>query len=541
MDIEFELEENEGITEYCFTDFFSVEEMQKIQDTAAEALGVASIITEPDGTPITKASNFCNFCEEVMRKSENGFKSCKYSDSTLGKPSEKPIIQRCLSGGLIDAGISFIVGGKHVASWLLGQVRDDSVELDDAKNYENALKLGVDPQKYCEEIKKVAYLPRDKFVKIANLISLIVKQLCEIAYKNYLQRTELNYQKELENKLMEERRKLLYISNVDELTGVCSRSCFNRRLKEIESSNTLPVGIIMGDVNNLKLMNDVFGHSFGDKMLQKIAHILKDAAADNYIIGRCGGDEFNIIVPNATEEELEQYCRKVVERCEQNKDMDIGLSISLGYSRKVVETQLLDGVIDRAETEMYKTKEQLKNKQDILTDIENRIYEKGYYDKSVTEENIRLAKGFGEFLGLEQNRIKKLVLFARVADLGLVASTKYEYQYIDDVEHICKWAERSYRIAKLSKATYNIAESVYQRHEWWNGHGFPMHKSKNEIKEIAAIGMIIKYYVQAQAKGMYGYEMTPAQAKKQIQRNIGTRFSPLYAEKFLEYLEQQCK
>lgn len=85
-----------------FSELFNIDEIQKIQDAFAEATNVASLITNPDGTPITKPSNFCRFCVDIVRKTEKGLKNCYYSDSILGKqnPDNGPIIQPCLSGGL---------------------------------------------------------------------------------------------------------------------------------------------------------------------------------------------------------------------------------------------------------------------------------------------------------------------------------------------------------------------------------------------------------------------------------------------------------
>ncbi|MBN1167206.1 MAG: PAS domain S-box protein [Methanospirillaceae archaeon] len=116
-------------TDIVFSDLFNIEDIQKIQDAFAEANRVASIITLPDGTPITKPSNFCRLCNDIIRKTDKGLQNCRISDAIIGRPTEGgPIIQPCLSGGLWDAGASIIVGGKHIANWLMGQVKNESIE-----------------------------------------------------------------------------------------------------------------------------------------------------------------------------------------------------------------------------------------------------------------------------------------------------------------------------------------------------------------------------------------------------------------------------
>ena len=95
----------------AFEDLFKLDEIQRIQDDFASALGVASIITKPDGTPITQPSNFSRLCNEIIRKTEKGCANCMKSDALIGRMHpEGPIVQPCLSGGLWDAGSSIIVG-----------------------------------------------------------------------------------------------------------------------------------------------------------------------------------------------------------------------------------------------------------------------------------------------------------------------------------------------------------------------------------------------------------------------------------------------
>jgi len=120
----------ESKNEYRFEDLFDVEEIQKIQNAFSLAMGVASVITNPDGTPITQPSGFCELCLEI-RKTKKGLINCMLSDSIIGKPnSSGPIIQKCLSGSFLDAGTSIMVNDHHVGNWLIGQVVEDNTNYD---------------------------------------------------------------------------------------------------------------------------------------------------------------------------------------------------------------------------------------------------------------------------------------------------------------------------------------------------------------------------------------------------------------------------
>lgn len=111
-----------------FEDLFNLGDIQRLQDLFAEVFGVASLITRPDGTPITKQSNFTCFCRDFVRATPIGRANCEHSDARIGRyNSTGPNIQTCLSAGLCNAGASITAGGRHIANWLIGQVRNETV------------------------------------------------------------------------------------------------------------------------------------------------------------------------------------------------------------------------------------------------------------------------------------------------------------------------------------------------------------------------------------------------------------------------------
>ncbi|MDO0824844.1 PocR ligand-binding domain-containing protein [Desulfosporosinus nitroreducens] len=177
------------IKESSFSEFFDLTEMQRLQDLFSDATGVASIITETDGTPITEPSGFCSFCNEI-RKTEIGLRNCLISDSIIGSPKkEGPAIQRCLSGGLLDGGASIIVAGKHVANWLIGQVLDEDYEMN---QLQYADVIGIRHDVYKSELMKVKRMSRLQFENICNFLFLNVQLISKYALKNIALGHEVN-------------------------------------------------------------------------------------------------------------------------------------------------------------------------------------------------------------------------------------------------------------------------------------------------------------------------------------------------------------
>jgi PAS domain S-box-containing protein len=172
-----------AMTEIQFADLFDLVEIQRIQDLFSDATGVASIITFPDGKPITRPSNFCRFCNEIIRKSDIGLSNCFKSDAEIGRPNpDGPVIQQCLSGGLWDAGASIIVDGKHIANWLIGQVRND--DLNDQKMLDYAKEIGADRNEFMKALDEVPVMSKDHFTKVAKMLYGFVNEISSKAYKN---------------------------------------------------------------------------------------------------------------------------------------------------------------------------------------------------------------------------------------------------------------------------------------------------------------------------------------------------------------------
>lgn len=163
-----------------FLDLFTVHDIQRLQDEFALATGVASIITKPDGTPITKPSNFCRFCSEVIRNTEKGRLNCYKSDAIIGRPNpDGPTIQTCMSGGLWDAGAGITVGGKHIANWLIGQVRDETKNEDEVATYADG--IGVNKSDFLSAYREVPAMSPDRFKNIASMLFTLANQISSIA------------------------------------------------------------------------------------------------------------------------------------------------------------------------------------------------------------------------------------------------------------------------------------------------------------------------------------------------------------------------
>ncbi len=173
-----------------FGDIFDIDEIQAVQDAFAKATGVASIITDVEGRPITKPSNFCQLCEFVIRGTKKGLENCMKSDAALGRSNpDGPILQPCLSGGLWDGGTSIYLGDRHIANWLIGQVL--TAGFDEEKFLAYGREIGADEAVYREAMKTVKIMDLEQFKAIGEVLFLIARQLSRMALQTVQQSQEI--------------------------------------------------------------------------------------------------------------------------------------------------------------------------------------------------------------------------------------------------------------------------------------------------------------------------------------------------------------
>ena len=168
-----------------FEDVFSVEDIQRLQDAFAEAVNVASLITDPSGRPITRPSNFTTLCRDVIRATK-GRANCRRSDTVLGRATDSgPTIAKCESAGLIDGATCIFFDGRHIATWLIGQVIDASVDLETVMAY--AREIGADEETFREALARVPRMSRERFGKICQALHQFADLLSNMALTNHRQ------------------------------------------------------------------------------------------------------------------------------------------------------------------------------------------------------------------------------------------------------------------------------------------------------------------------------------------------------------------
>ena len=342
-------------------------------------------------------------------------------------------------------------------------------------------------------------------------------------------------------------KRATYLNYHDYLTGLYNRTYYEERIERFTSQD-LPLSVIMGDVNGLKLTNDVYGHVAGDTLLKRISEILISCSQDNDIITRLSGDEFCILMPNTKESAAKATCDLIYQKCEEfSSGIQVvsRFSISLGVATKKNIKDKLEDVIKTAENLMYKRKlfESKSHHSSILSSIMTTLYEKSNETEEHAIRLIGYSKAIGEKLKLSEGHMNDIELLSMLHDIGKIGIensilTKPAKLSEDEQREMRNHPEIGFRIAQASPELSHIANNILSHHERWDGKGYPQGLSGKKIPLLSRILAVVDAYDAMTQNRVYRQAMTKEEAYKEIETNAGTQFDPEIARIFLQYLNE---
>jgi diguanylate cyclase (GGDEF)-like protein/PAS domain S-box-containing protein len=340
--------------------------------------------------------------------------------------------------------------------------------------------------------------------------------------------------------------KVKYLSFHDGLTGLYNRAYFNEELNRLDTERQLPLTIVMGDLNGLKVINDAYGHSRGDVLLRKIADVLKESFRKEDIISRWGGDEFIAILPRTNVKDAGNIVKRIKELCEGKSTTEVPLSISLGISTKKSTSENIDDILKESEDKMYKNKiaESAPVQENLIQSLRSGLKKGDYRTETRVKKMEDYAILIGKKLNLSSKKLEELKLLISLHSIGKLAladeiMTKRGRLTAEERKIIKEIPEIGYRIAESSTKLRPIAESILSHHEWYNGQGYPRGLKGKEIPVLSRISFLINAYDAMTSDRPYRGKMTEEEAKKEIKRFSGIQFDPKLVETFFELLEER--
>jgi len=339
----------------------------------------------------------------------------------------------------------------------------------------------------------------------------------------------------------ERQKEILYLSYHDQLTGLYNRRFYEEEIKKLDIEKNIPMTIVMGDVNGLKLINDSFGHVMGDELLKKVAEVIRKGCRAGDIIARLGGDEFVVILPKTDAFEAERIIKGITDLLLGEKVGLIDISISFGYETKNNREEKIEEILKKAEDHMYKKKifESPSMRGKTIKAIINTLHEKNKREEQHSHRVSALCKSMGEALGLTEKKIQELKIVGLLHDIGKIAIdenvlNKPGKLTDEEWKEIKRHPEIGYRILNTVNDMSDMANYVLKHHERWDGKGYPKGIKGDEIPIASRIITIADSYDAMTSERSYRRALPKEVAIGELQKNAGSQFDPELLGVFIE-------
>lgn len=344
---------------------------------------------------------------------------------------------------------------------------------------------------------------------------------------------------------MEERLK--YMGLHDSITGLYNRVYFERELRRLNDKQYCPVGIIMCDIDGLKLVNDTLGHLAGDQLLRSVADLIQGCFQKKCLVARIGGDEFAVLMPNSDFAEVEQACRDIQEAvsayCNANPQLPFSVSVGMGLTQDGNGGDLTEA-FKAADDNMYRGK--LHRAQSVRSAIVNTLAKALEARDFVTDGHADRLQDLVEALackiGVPENEIGDFRLLARFHDIGKVGIPdrilfKPDRLTPEEFETMKRHCEIGYRIALASSDLTPIADWILKHQEWWNGQGYPLGIRGGEIPLACRILALADAYDAMTNDRPYRKAMSQEAALAELARWSGKQFDPDLTDTFISMIK----
>ncbi len=367
-------------------------------------------------------------------------------------------------------------------------------------------------------------------------------------------------------RLYEETKRL---AATDPLTGVWNRRHIRTRL-DTEKARARRFGhdlsVLVMDIDNLKLLNDTYGHRAGDEVIRQVARVLLSSCREIDIVGRYGGDEFAVILPEAGAQGAAVAAERILASLDKHPfespdRTKVPVSVSIGAASYPSDTHEVDRLFSLADAGMYKAKvagggqfasltvapdelpEQLIAPFDVLKGLLITVDSKDHYtfkhSQDVTQRALALARG----IGLSEGEMKALETAGQLHDVGKIgvrtdvlrkpgALTPEEWHMI--YEH----PRLGHMLLHQIPEEENVLQAVLHHHERYDGMGYPDGLSGEAIPLLARILALADAFSAMIADRPYRKALTLQQALDELRRNAGKQFDPKLAKTFIELVER---
>lgn len=326
----------------------------------------------------------------------------------------------------------------------------------------------------------------------------------------------------------------------DQLTGLYNRQYFEHKLEELNIEENLPISIVICDINGLKIINDSFGHEFGDKMLIKAVKCIKGSCRKNDIIAKIGGDEFAVVLTNTDYNETKHIIENIKLLASKEKVMNVELSIACGSATKIIMEQSIVEIMIYAEDCMYKDKiyESTSLRSKMIDIIMNALFEKSSRELQHSTRVAWFCEAIASEMNLDKGFAGKMRISGLVHDIGKIGVDEKILNKVGNLDEnerriMDGHPEAGWRILSSVNEFSELAGYVRDHHERLDGSGYPNRLKGEEVSLEARILAVADSYDAMTSERAYKIACSKEEAINELRRCSGTKFDKNIVEIFI--------
>ncbi len=357
-------------------------------------------------------------------------------------------------------------------------------------------------------------------------------------------------------------------AHIDELTGLYNHRYFHERLDE-EISRCSRFGDIFSllflDMDLFKTYNDVYGHLAGDDILRDIGQYIRSATRSIDMAFRYGGDEFTVILPQASLDDAYNVGERIRKRIESEMDSGgVALTCSMGVASWPTDGVMREELFQAADAALYHSKQAGRNRISLASDVTrsqavgigvkpegepgvlSTIYAlaatvdaKDHYTYGHSKKVSKYATEIAEELGYSEERIATIRAAALLHDIGKIGVSdgvllKTNALSEDDWESIRAHPKLGIAILKHVGGLSGCLAAIQYHHERWDGNGYPAGlKGENIPLDARILAVADAYDAMTSLRPYREGKFSPEQAVEEIERCSGTQFDPDIVKAFV--------
>ncbi|WP_394795269.1 HD domain-containing phosphohydrolase [Armatimonas sp.] len=390
--------------------------------------------------------------------------------------------------------------------------------------------------------------------KNGNVVDYLLKPLEDIRVLNRIVDKALETRR-LKTENIRLLDKMTRMALEDGLTGLLNYRGIHDKLEQLLNVSESPLSLVLLDMDHFKQFNDLYGHPFGDKVLHKIAQILRDVAHHDTSLGRCGGDEFMMILPGLHQNEAQTVVGTIRERLAKDpiETPDgnlIPLALCFGIADVHVAGSTSARLVAAADVALYQSKRRGGNQMTLYnehvsdepTDALGALTRcLDTTTRAHSEEMTNLAVTLAKQLGLDEATCNAVRVAGLLHDIGKIAVPESILMKpgpltAEEFEVIRQHVHYSTQITQALPDINLVLSGVAHHHERWDGCGYPNGLMGTEIPLIGRLLAVTDAYSAMISSRPYRASLSPTVALEEIQKSAGEQFDPMIAEAFVAML-----